>query len=191
MQLWNIQTKTHIHAFPHDKLVTSSSTSGLTSSITALCQSPAIDVVGVGFTSGEISVYDIRTDERLMRMSMEGGGIRALGFRTGALLFPQKATIIVDQSSRRWPANLGLRLFFWASCYMGFGLGRTTASYGARSTRWCDQRSRMDTWSARSRDFRRRQQHQGEPVLCSMWTLSSSLNESNGYLIHQPPRRGF
>ena len=51
--------------------------------ITALVQSPAIDVVGVGFTSGEISVYDIRADERLMRMFMEGGGIRALGFRSG------------------------------------------------------------------------------------------------------------
>lgn len=53
--------------------------------ITALVQSPAIDVVGIGFTSGEISVYDVRADERLMRMFMEGGGIRALGFRTGQL----------------------------------------------------------------------------------------------------------
>lgn len=33
--------------------------------------------------SGEISVYDVRADERLMRMFMEGGGIRALGFRSG------------------------------------------------------------------------------------------------------------
>lgn len=51
--------------------------------ITALVQSTAIDVVGIGFTSGEISVYDIRADERLMRMFMEGGGIKALGFRAG------------------------------------------------------------------------------------------------------------
>lgn len=60
-----------------------SSSNGHGSAITALVQSPAIDVVGVGFISGEISVYDIRVDERLMRMFMEGGGIRALGFRSG------------------------------------------------------------------------------------------------------------
>ena len=51
--------------------------------ITSLVQSPAIDVVGIGYTSGEISIYDVRADERLMRMFMEGGGIRALGFRSG------------------------------------------------------------------------------------------------------------
>jgi U3 small nucleolar RNA-associated protein 21 len=49
----------------------------------SLVQSPAIDVVGIGFASGEISVYDIRADERLMRMYMEGGGVRSLGFRSG------------------------------------------------------------------------------------------------------------
>ena len=50
-------------------------------------QSPAVDVVGIGFASGEISVYDIRMDERLMRMKMQDGAIRALSFRTGALEF--------------------------------------------------------------------------------------------------------
>ena len=57
------------------------STSG-SSAIMSVVQSPAIDVVGIGFASGEISVYDIRADERLMRMFMEGG-IRSLGFRSG------------------------------------------------------------------------------------------------------------
>jgi U3 small nucleolar RNA-associated protein 21 len=51
--------------------------------VTALVQSPAIDVVAIGFTSGEISVYDVRLDARLMRIFMEGG-VRALGFRSGA-----------------------------------------------------------------------------------------------------------
>jgi U3 small nucleolar RNA-associated protein 21 len=53
------------------------------SSITALTQSPAIDVVGVGFLSGEISIYDVRADERLMRMCMDNGAIKALSFRSG------------------------------------------------------------------------------------------------------------
>ena len=51
--------------------------------ITCLVQSPAIDVVGIGFASGEISVYDIRADERLMRVFMKEGSIRSLAFRSG------------------------------------------------------------------------------------------------------------
>ena len=48
-----------------------------------MAQSPAIDVVGLGFASGEISVYDIRLDERLLRMVMRDGAVRALSFRSG------------------------------------------------------------------------------------------------------------
>ncbi|KAF8236226.1 Utp21-domain-containing protein [Tricholoma matsutake] len=87
MQLWNIHSQTCIHKFSAARLVSSPDTTDAeanvpTSSITALTQSPAIDVVGIGFTSGEISVYDVRADERLLRMFMEGGGIRSLGFRS-------------------------------------------------------------------------------------------------------------
>jgi len=100
MQLWNIRTqsvahssypiilltspscRTCIHKFPSARLLTSPSQTHSTA-ITSLTQSPAIDVVGLGFTSGEISVYDVRADERIMRMFMEGGGVRALGFRSG------------------------------------------------------------------------------------------------------------
>ncbi|PCH37842.1 Utp21-domain-containing protein [Wolfiporia cocos MD-104 SS10] len=82
MQLWNIRTRTRIHSFSMASLLTLPlSTHTTPSAITALVQSPAIDVVGIGFSSGEISVYDVRTDERLMKMAMQDGGIRALSFR--------------------------------------------------------------------------------------------------------------
>jgi U3 small nucleolar RNA-associated protein 21 len=108
MQLWNIRSqsvlliallviyrwhtlaldRTCIHKFTSSRLLSSpnqinTSANVPASAITALTQSPAIDVVGIGFVSGEISVYDVRADERLMRMFMEGGGINALGFRSG------------------------------------------------------------------------------------------------------------
>jgi U3 small nucleolar RNA-associated protein 21 len=103
LQLWNIRSqsvflseytviilnltfRTCIHKFSPSRLVSAPNapeTSDVPScAITALTQSPAIDVVGIGFTSGEISVYDVRADERLMRMFMEGG-VRSLGFRSG------------------------------------------------------------------------------------------------------------
>ncbi|KAJ3868324.1 Utp21 specific WD40 associated putative domain-containing protein [Lentinula novae-zelandiae] len=80
VQLWNIRSQTCIHKFAASSLLSSSGSEG--SAITALTQSSAIDVVGFGFASGEISVYDVRTDERLMRMFMDGGSVRALGFRS-------------------------------------------------------------------------------------------------------------
>ncbi|KIJ06278.1 hypothetical protein PAXINDRAFT_103430, partial [Paxillus involutus ATCC 200175] len=82
LQLWNIRIQTCIHKVSSSKLLTASAVANSPSSpVTALVQSPAIDVVGIGFTSGEISVYDVRADERLMRMYMEGGGIKAMSFR--------------------------------------------------------------------------------------------------------------
>ncbi|KAI9466162.1 Utp21-domain-containing protein [Lactarius psammicola] len=77
LQLWNIRTRACIHKIPFVQLSESSSPS----SVTTLAQSPAIDVVGVGFASGEISIYDIRADEKLMRIIMREGPVRALAFR--------------------------------------------------------------------------------------------------------------
>ena len=81
-------SRTCIHKFSSGDLLSTSKSlaSGSANNgqaITALVQSPAIDVVGIGYTSGEISIFDVRASERLMRIFMEGGGIRALGFRTG------------------------------------------------------------------------------------------------------------
>ncbi|THU85641.1 Utp21-domain-containing protein [Dendrothele bispora CBS 962.96] len=109
MQLWNVSTRICIHKFSVSRLLSLPSTSGLsTSAISALTQSPAIDVVGIGFTSGEISVYDVRTDERLMKMFMEGGGIRSLGFRSDG------QSILASASSlghiALWDLNEGGRL---------------------------------------------------------------------------------
>jgi len=39
--------------------------------------------MGVGFASGEISIYDIRTDEKMMRMFVRDGPVQSLAFRGG------------------------------------------------------------------------------------------------------------
>ena len=105
LQLWNIRTKyvprtrrltvsdfelhrACIHTFPAASLLTTPQLihDGSGPAITALAQSPAIDVVGLGFATGEISVYDVRMEERLLRMSIQDGAVRALSFRTGKIL---------------------------------------------------------------------------------------------------------
>lgn len=80
LQLWNIRTRTCIHKISFARL-SGSQPNHLPSSMTALAQSPAIDVVGIGFASGEISIYDIRADEKIMRIFVREGPVRALAFR--------------------------------------------------------------------------------------------------------------
>lgn len=114
IQLWNIKTqcvicrvgrheiidigvhRTKIHTFSYASLTAKSSKQANQPSIaiTALVQSPAIDVVGVGFASGEISVYDVRADERLMKMTMQDGAVRSLSFRSG--MFPYELPNLAD-----------------------------------------------------------------------------------------------
>ncbi|KIP12285.1 hypothetical protein PHLGIDRAFT_124190 [Phlebiopsis gigantea 11061_1 CR5-6] len=110
MQLWNIRTQTCIHKFSSASLLTSPSSSqnGAPVGITSLAQSPAIDVVGIGFASGEISVYDIRMDERLLRMKMQDGAVRALSFRTDG--HPILASASSNGHIALWDLNAGGRL---------------------------------------------------------------------------------
>ncbi|KAI0320117.1 Utp21-domain-containing protein [Amylostereum chailletii] len=81
LQLWNVRTQSCIHKFSSANLLATTSSSS-PAAITSLAQSPAIDVIAVGFASGEIALYDIRADEKLMRIFMREGGARALAFRT-------------------------------------------------------------------------------------------------------------
>ncbi|KDQ12262.1 hypothetical protein BOTBODRAFT_189275 [Botryobasidium botryosum FD-172 SS1] len=109
LQLWNIRTQTCIYTFDSPRLQDSASGP---CAITTLVQSPAIDVVGIGFSSGEVSVYDIRADERLMRMHMDGGGIRAIGFRSDG--HPVLATASASGNLALWDLNEGGRLLHLA-----------------------------------------------------------------------------
>ncbi|EIW66765.1 hypothetical protein TREMEDRAFT_45592 [Tremella mesenterica DSM 1558] len=70
LALYNTRTCSLIHNF-----------TPTSSPITALVQSPAIDVVGVGHLDGTVDIYDIREGESIMQMKMDDGGISALSFR--------------------------------------------------------------------------------------------------------------
>ncbi|EJD02387.1 WD40 repeat-like protein [Fomitiporia mediterranea MF3/22] len=104
MQLWNIKTQTCIHKFEGNRLRDSTDPSA----VTALVQSPAIDVVAIGFSSGEVSLYDIRADERLMRIYMDDSPIRSLSFRSDG------QAVLASASSKGhialWDLNNGGRL---------------------------------------------------------------------------------
>ncbi|KAL1418163.1 hypothetical protein MTO96_026176 [Rhipicephalus appendiculatus] len=72
LQLWNIRTGTLVHTF-----------SGWQSAVTALEQSPAVDVVAIGLASGETILHNLKYDETLMRFQQDWGPVTAVSFRTG------------------------------------------------------------------------------------------------------------
>lgn len=65
-----------IHAFPHP-------VPAAASAVTCMVQSPAIDVIGVGYLDGNVHLFDVRQDELVMQMKMEDGAVSSLSFRTG------------------------------------------------------------------------------------------------------------
>lgn len=71
LQLWNIKTSKLLFTF-----------AGWAASITALQQSPAVDVVGIGTATGRIIIHNIRLDETLMTFTQDWGPITSLAFRT-------------------------------------------------------------------------------------------------------------
>ncbi|KAH7936064.1 hypothetical protein HPB52_017523 [Rhipicephalus sanguineus] len=71
LQLWNIRTGTLVHTF-----------SGWQSAVTALEQSPAVDVVAIGLASGETILHNLKFDETLMRFQQDWGPVTAVSFRT-------------------------------------------------------------------------------------------------------------
>ncbi|GAA5983757.1 hypothetical protein JCM10908_005912 [Rhodotorula pacifica] len=82
LAVWNIRTGTRIHTFPSDSLLGAGRP---TAAITAIEQSPAIDVLGIGFANGTCILYDVRLGEVLGKVRLEGEGageVAALSFRT-------------------------------------------------------------------------------------------------------------
>ncbi|XP_074546401.1 WD repeat-containing protein 36 [Halichoeres trimaculatus] len=71
LQLWNIKTSKLLFTFP-----------GWSAGVTVLQQSPAVDVVGVGMTTGRIVIHNIRLDETLMSFTQDWGPVSSLAFRT-------------------------------------------------------------------------------------------------------------
>ncbi|KAJ3347312.1 hypothetical protein HDU91_006799 [Kappamyces sp. JEL0680] len=70
MQLWNFKTMTMLYEFR-----------SFGSPITALVQSPSIDVVAIGLLEGSVILYNIKLDREIMRFQQDGQ-VTAITFRT-------------------------------------------------------------------------------------------------------------
>ncbi|KAK4047049.1 rRNA-processing protein utp21 [Microbotryomycetes sp. JL221] len=82
LAVWNVRTGALIHTFESNELH-----SRMPSPVTALTQSPAIDVLGVGLADGQCVLFDVRMGESLGKVRLEGEGcgeVAGVGFRNDA-----------------------------------------------------------------------------------------------------------
>ncbi|KAK9881958.1 hypothetical protein WA026_018150 [Henosepilachna vigintioctopunctata] len=70
LQLWNINTSKLIYTFK-----------GWRSAVTALAQTPALDVVAIGLQNGKIYIHNIKCDETIMDLLQDWGAITSISFR--------------------------------------------------------------------------------------------------------------
>ncbi|WWC70746.1 uncharacterized protein I206_104697 [Kwoniella pini CBS 10737] len=101
LQLWNVRTCSLIHTFPHP-------TPASSSPVTAIVQSPAIDVVGVGYLDGVVRILDIRQGDLVMQMKIEDGAVAGLSFRMDGP--PILATASSTGSLATWDLSKGGRV---------------------------------------------------------------------------------
>lgn len=71
LQLWNVKKGKLVYTF-----------NGFDSKITIIEQSPALDVVAVGLSSGKIVLLNLKLDVVLMEFSQEWGAVTGITFRT-------------------------------------------------------------------------------------------------------------
>lgn len=84
MELWNIKTKTRIHVFDTSKFTEGKTPAG----ISAIVQSPAVDVVAIGLTDGSIILHNLLVDEVVLKFKQANGlAVTTLAFRTDGFPF--------------------------------------------------------------------------------------------------------
>lgn len=74
LAIYNTRTLSLIHTFK-------APSSHRNQLITCFAQSPAIDIVAVGYHSGSIRIIDIKQDEEVLALKMEEGAISGMSFR--------------------------------------------------------------------------------------------------------------
>ena len=126
IELWNIQKKAIIYTFashlsllsrrasshegyvdPFGDVEETEEKSSTTPSVVSFEQSPACDVVGVGFSSGDVLLINLKLDKVLFSFKQDGGAVTSISFRTDAASdrFPFMVTSSIDGRLHVW--NLG------------------------------------------------------------------------------------
>jgi hypothetical protein len=125
------------------------------SPITMMVQSPAIDVVGVGYLDGSVRIWDIRQGELVMQVKMEEGSVTGLAFRMG------ESGGCCSADARR-SSHLGIFVVDRVDRVVGFEQRRADTACAEVSARAGCDRLGMGLGSTPARQFEWGQQCQSE-----------------------------
>nr|CDI54987.1 related to S. pombe beta-transducin [Melanopsichium pennsylvanicum 4] len=87
LALWNIRTGSPVHSYNAEQLRSAAAhpTPNISAAIVNLTQSPAVDIVAIGFADGHVLLHDIRLDESLFSVHASGGlSAGSISFRSDA-----------------------------------------------------------------------------------------------------------
>jgi U3 small nucleolar RNA-associated protein 21 len=126
LELWNLNSKKMLYTFKSHLRFLSKGADGADSgdeqqahtagkkdsqssapAVTCMEQSPACDVIGVGFSNGVILLLNLKLDQVLFSFTQKGGAVTSLSFRTdgGAEKNPHMSSSSADGRIHIW--NLG------------------------------------------------------------------------------------
>ena len=116
LELWNFHSKKLLYTFKshlaclgsqQDEDAVDSANTTPIPSVTCMEQSPACDVIAVGFSNGRIVLLNLKLDRALFSFSQTGGAVTSLSFRTdgGSEKCPYLASASADGRIHIW--NLG------------------------------------------------------------------------------------
>jgi U3 small nucleolar RNA-associated protein 21 len=118
LELWNLNSKKMLYSFKsHVRFLSKAGEHadgsdeqeghGVAPAVTCMEQSPACDVIGVGFSNGVILLLNLKLDQVLFSFTQKGGAVTSLSFRTdgGAEKNPHMSSSSADGRIHIW--NLG------------------------------------------------------------------------------------
>lgn len=98
LELWNVRSRKLVHTFACIKQCFEAAGESKCPAITCIEQSPAADVVAVGFASGDILIVNLKIDKVLFSFSQKGS-VTSLGFRTDEAAYTGVMPYLLSSSS--------------------------------------------------------------------------------------------
>jgi U3 small nucleolar RNA-associated protein 21 len=98
LELWNVRSRKLVHTFACLKEAFDAAGESKCPAITCIEQSPAADVVAIGFASGDILLVNLKIDKVLFSFAQKGS-VTSLGFRTDEAAYTGVMPYLLSSSS--------------------------------------------------------------------------------------------
>lgn len=103
VELWNVRTCRLVYRF---KCLNAILTTVEKKAVSCLCQSPSVDVMTVGFASGDIVVFNMKSDQKLFHF-VQQGSVTAMSYRSDAAADRQPFLVSASNNGHLYTWRIG------------------------------------------------------------------------------------